>query len=65
MQVELEHGTENAISNITNDDLDMTFKIVMAHLVEAPDYYQRLKRMETQMDKFWKTKQKPSIFIGK
>jgi len=63
MNVELEHGTEFPISNITNDNLEMTFKITLAHLLEFPDYYQRLKKMEDNAEKYWKNKKKPSIFI--
>jgi hypothetical protein len=46
MAVELEHGTINPKSNITNDDPVMTFKIVLAHMFECSDYYTRLKKME-------------------
>lgn len=46
MSVELEHGTENDKTDVTNDDPEATFKIVMAHMHELPDYYTRLKKME-------------------
>ena len=42
MLVELEHGTENPITNITNDDPIMTCKIALAHLFEDPRYYDKL-----------------------
>jgi len=46
LHVELEHGTETAQTNVTNDDPIMTGKIALAHLLELPDYYTRLKEME-------------------
>jgi hypothetical protein len=53
MDVELEHGTVNLRTNITNDDALMTGKIALAHLNEFSDYYTRLKRMEKEADAFW------------
>jgi hypothetical protein len=46
MEVELEHGVRNVVTNVTNDDLRLTGKIALAHLKEFPDYYTRLARME-------------------
>ena len=46
LRVELEHGTENAETNVTNDDPILTGKIALAHLLELADYYTRLKEME-------------------
>ncbi len=48
LEVELEHGTIDPVTNITNDDLTMTAKIALAHLKEIPDYYTRLKKMEEE-----------------
>lgn len=63
LNVELEHGKKfGAITNITNNNLMMTAKIVIAHLQEYPDYYKRLKKMEEKADKFWMNKAKKSIF---
>ena len=56
MDVELEHGTENSITNVTNDDPMMTGKIALAHLNEFPDYYTRLDKMEEEAKKIHKTK---------
>jgi len=56
MDVELEHGTENSLTNVTNDDPIMTGKIALAHLNEFPDYYTRLDKMEEEAKKFQKTK---------
>ncbi|MDD2753410.1 MAG: hypothetical protein PHT44_02285 [Candidatus Portnoybacteria bacterium] len=53
MDVELEHGTENAATNVTNDDPLMTGKIALAHLNEFADYYTRLERMEKEAKEFW------------
>ena len=39
LNIELEHGTMNPLTNITNDDLEMTAKIALAHLNEHSDYY--------------------------
>ncbi len=48
MLVELEHGSENEETNVTNDDPHQTLQIVLAHLNELPDYYTRLKKMEEE-----------------
>lgn len=48
MNVELEHGTQNPQTNVTDNDLMKTGKIALAHLHELPDYYQRLKKMENE-----------------
>jgi hypothetical protein len=53
MEVELEHGRRNPVTNVTNDDLLMTGKIALAHLAEFPDYYQRLARMEAEAEAYW------------
>ncbi len=46
MDVELEHGTIDPETNVTNDDPLITGKIALAHLNEIPDYYTRLDEME-------------------
>ena len=48
LEVELEHGVRNVVTNVTNDDLVLTGKIALAHLMELPDYYSRLMRMEEE-----------------
>lgn len=50
MFVELEHGSENEKTNLTNDDPIGTLQIVLAHLNEIPDYYTRLNKMEDEAD---------------
>jgi len=53
LEVELEHGTIDPNTNVTNDDFFLTGKIALAHLNEFPDYYTRLAKMEEEADKFW------------
>lgn len=50
MNVELEHGTVDPATNVTNDDLLTTGKIALAHLNEIPDYYTRLLKMEKEAE---------------
>jgi hypothetical protein len=50
MDVELEHGTRDPQTNVTDDDVIMTAKIARAHLNEFPDYYTRLARMEAEAE---------------
>jgi hypothetical protein len=56
LDVELEHGTVNPFTNITNDDPILTGKITLAHLNEFPDYYTRLIRMEHKAEEYWENK---------
>lgn len=51
MKIELEHGTTNPLTNVTNDDLVTTGKIALAHLNELADYYIRLLKMEKEAEK--------------
>ncbi len=51
MDVELEHGTRDPATNVTDDDVIMTAKIARAHLNEFPDYYTRLAKMEAEADR--------------
>ncbi len=53
LDVELEHGTRDARTNVTNDDPVITGKIALAHLNEFADYYTRLAKMEKEADGFW------------
>lgn len=46
MNVELEHGKHDSLTNVTDDDPITTGKIALAHLNEFPDYYTRLTKME-------------------
>ena len=56
MDVELEHGTIDSNTNVTNDDPLTTGKIALAHLNEFADYYDRLDKMEKEAEAFWKDK---------
>ncbi len=56
LEVELEHGTVNSFTNVTNDDLLTTGKIALAHLNELPDYYTRLLKMEQEAESTSKNK---------
>lgn len=53
MDVELEHGTVDPETNVTDDDPVLTGKIVLAHLKEFSDYYDRLEKMEEEADEYW------------
>jgi hypothetical protein len=46
LHVELEHGSQNPATDVTDDDAIVTGKIALAHLNEFPDYYTRLETME-------------------
>ncbi|MFA6016890.1 MAG: DUF5661 family protein [Patescibacteria group bacterium] len=48
INVELEHGTIDPVTNVTDDDPLKTGKIALAHLNEFPDYYTRLAKMEAE-----------------
>lgn len=53
MNVELEHGSIDESTDVTNDDSLMTGKIALAHLNEFADYYDRLEKMEKEAYEFW------------
>jgi hypothetical protein len=50
LEVELEHGTRYADANVTNNHPLLTGMIVLAHLKEAMDYYERLEVAEIEGD---------------
>ena len=52
LEVELEHGTRFKDANVTNNHPLLTGKIVMAHLKEMMDYYERLEVAELEGDIF-------------
>ena len=41
VNIELEHGTVSPATNVTNNNLEMTAKIALAHLNEFPNYYNK------------------------
>jgi len=53
MDIELEHGTVDPQTNVTDDDPLITGKIALAHLNEFPDYYDRLHEMEEEAEELW------------
>jgi len=67
MEVELEH-----INRVWNKEekktkqqyLDIVSKIAIDHLLEYPDYYERLEKMEKEAKIEWNGKEKPCIFKG-
>ena len=56
MDVELEHGTVDPNTNVTDDDPVATAKIALAHLNEFPDYYTRLLELEEEAEEYWENK---------
>jgi hypothetical protein len=50
LRVELEHGSHDPQTNVTDDDPLLTGKIALAHLKEFADYYTRLTRMEAEAE---------------
>lgn len=50
MEVELEHGRRDPVTDVTHDDPVITGKIAWAHLREMPDYYDRLDAMEREAE---------------
>jgi len=50
LEVELEHGTQFPDANVTNNHPVLTGMIVLAHLKEMLDYYQRLEVAELEGD---------------
>jgi hypothetical protein len=48
MDVELEHGLHDLMTNVTDSDPLVTGKIALAHLKEFADYYTRLAVMEDE-----------------
>jgi hypothetical protein len=50
LEVELEHGTMYEDTNVTNNHPVLTGKIVLAHLKETMDYYERLDVTEIEGD---------------
>lgn len=53
LDVELEHGLHDLLTNVSGDDPLVTGKIALAHLNEFPDYYTRLERMEEEAKRDW------------
>jgi hypothetical protein len=47
LHVELEHGRRDTRTDVTHDDPLLTAKIALAHLREDPQYYTRLRAVES------------------
>ncbi len=50
LEVELEHGTRFQDANVTNNHPILTGMIVLAHLKESMEYYERLEVAEIEGD---------------
>ena len=50
INVEKEHGKINKLTNVTDNDLLLTAKITLAHLLESKLYYRELKKMEKKLN---------------
>jgi hypothetical protein len=48
LDVELEHGLNTPLTDVTGNDPILTGKIALAHLNEYADYYSRLEKMERE-----------------
>ena len=53
LDVELEHGSHDPQTDVSESDPIVTGKIALAHLKEFPDYYTRLKRLESEAEETW------------
>jgi Mn-dependent DtxR family transcriptional regulator len=60
MNVELEHGLRDVLTNVSDDDPHVTAKIALAHLNEFADYYTRLDRMEEEAKRDWASRPRSS-----
>jgi len=58
MDIELEHGTVDPQTNVTDDDPIKTAKITLAHLKEVRDYNTRLDKMEEEGESYWEEQDK-------
>jgi len=56
LEVEMEHGSHDPDTNVTNNDELATGKIAWAHLKEIPDYYKWLDQMEAEAEEYWDSK---------
>ena len=55
INIELEHGKINPLTNVTDDNLIYTAKIALAHLNEFPNYYNPYYGLNA-FEKFLRTK---------
>ena len=50
LKIELEHGRVDENTNVTDDKIIPTMKIVLAHLHEGLTYYDLLVKLERKLD---------------
>ena len=55
-------GTEH--SDVVKEDATLAARIVIAHLREAPDYYELLAKLEAESNSVWENCEKPSPTFG-
>jgi len=55
---EFEHGKRTPETNVTNDDLETTTKIAVAHLRERDDFYDGLAVVESAPRGYWRGRAK-------
>lgn len=55
---EFEHGMRTPETNVTNDDLETTTKIAIAHLHERDDFYDGLAVLESAPRGYWRGRSK-------
>ena len=55
INIELEHGRINSMTNVTNNNLLLTAKIALAHLNEYPNYYNSIYGLKN-FENFLKSK---------
>ncbi len=60
LDIELEHGLVDPLTDITHNDPIMTGRIVLAHLRRVPDYYTRLQEIEREAERLHPDKGVPS-----
>jgi hypothetical protein len=65
LEVELEHGVVYPDSNVTNNHPLLTGKIVVAHLKEMLDYYERLEVAEIEGDIYKAVQKKDAAKIAR
>ena len=58
IEVEMEHR------NLIGDSPENALVIALAHLQESPRYYKMLARLERKEEKYWASREKPSIFLA-
>ncbi len=66
VNAELEHGRKyGKIANVINDNLHKAARIAIGHLLEFPDYYKRLRKMEDRAEDYWYGRRKPKVLLKK